>query len=301
MRFGMGEAKRRKLIDPNYGKIPKNILEKGIVISPPINCSDKGLHIKSSALNDSELRFSLLYWDKLVWPCSNAIHIASNEDAKFLESEGILTRPNYNFNGLLENIIATTQIKAFRDLETNEPGQWTMALGENSLQINMADFQEDEGALIELHRAIPIPTHDVPLNDILEFKERRKPELLAFRHHMDQLLAEIHNSTDKQAILEKKIEEIDTACTGLLKVSREWQCPVYVSNLKASFSINSRKLSHGAIGAWLLGGPLGLSTATAATVGSVLSAIEIKGDFGFRSIRRPQSPYRYTFKTHEEL
>ena len=301
MRFDMGEAKRRKLTDPNCGKIPKNILERGIVISPPIICDDQGLQIKSSALDEFELRFSLLYWDKLVWPSSNAIHMTSNDDAKFLEREGILTRPNYNFNGTLGNIIAATQIKAFRDLEANEPGQWTMAMGENSLQISMTDFQENEGALIELHRAIPIPAHDVSFHDILEFKERRKPELFALRHHMDQLLAEIYNSTDKQALLEKKIEEIDIACTDLLKVGGEWQFPVYVSNLKASFSINSRTLSHGAIGGWLLGGPLGLPAATAASVGAALSTIEIKGDFGFRSIRRPPSPYRYTFKTHEEL
>lgn len=297
----MGEAKRRKSIDPNYGKIPKNILERGIVISPPIICDDQGLKIKSSVLDESELRFSLLYWDKLVWPSSNIFHMTSNDDAKFLEREGVLTRPNYNFNGTAGKIMAATQIKAFRDLEANEPGQWTMAMGENSLQINMTDFKEDEGALIELHRAIPIPAHDVPLNDILEFKERRKPELFALRHHMDQLLAEIHNSTDKQTILEKKINEIDTACTNLLKVSREWQLPVYVSNLKASFSINSRTLSHGAIGAWLLGGPLGLPVATAVSVGAALSTVEIKGDFGFRSIRRPPNPYRYTFKAHEEL
>ncbi|MBN1930286.1 MAG: hypothetical protein JW786_01590 [Desulfobacterales bacterium] len=297
----MGEAKRRKSKDPYYGKIPKNIPERGIVISPPIVCDDNSLFVKSSVLDETELRFSLLYWDKLVWPSSNAVHMPSNDDAKFLEEIGVLTRPSYNFNGNLGHIIAATQIKAFRDLEAIEPGQWTMAMGENSLKINMSDFEKNEGALIELHRAIPIPTRDVPFNDILDFKERRKPELFALRHHFDQLLAEIHNSSDKQTILEKKIKEIDTACTDLLKVGREWQFPVYVSNLKASFSLSSRTLSHGAIGAWLLGGPLGLPAVSSALIGAALSTIEIKGDFGFRSIRRPSSPYRYTFKAHEEL
>ena len=297
----MGEAKRRKLTDPNYGKVPKNVKKRGIVISLPMICDDQGLQIKNTVLDESELRFSLLYWDKLVWPSSNFLHIESNDDAKFLEKEGILTRPRYSFNGNAGKIMADMQINAYRDLEANEPGQWTMAMGENTLQINMNDFKENEGALIELHRAIPVPAHDVPFSDILEFKERRKPELFALRHHIDQLLAEIHNSTDQKASLEAKIKEIDTACSDLLKVGREWQLPVHISNLKASFSINARTLSHGVIGGWLFSGPLRLPTVTALTVGAALSTIEIKGDFGFRSIRRPQSPYRYTFKAHEEL
>ncbi len=93
----MGEAKRRAASDPNFGKAKPPKL--GLVVSPPIEIQGTSLHVRSSNLDPQELRYSILLWDSLVWPSSRAIYMSSGPDEAFLESAGILTRPDYSFSG----------------------------------------------------------------------------------------------------------------------------------------------------------------------------------------------------------
>jgi len=128
----MGEARHRKEHDPNFGRVPKDANNRGLVVSPPIEIDGTKLIAKSSNLDPQELRFALLFWDRLVWPSSRAIHFASGPDEVFLESTGILTRPDYTIYGDAAQEIAKGQIQAFLDLERSEPGVWALAQGENS-------------------------------------------------------------------------------------------------------------------------------------------------------------------------
>lgn len=298
----MGEAKRRKQINPNFGRIPKSTGYRGLVVSPPIEIEGSRLFAKSSNLDPQELRFALLFWDRLVWPSSRAIHFASGPDETFLESAGILFRPEYTVYGDAAQGIAKGQIQAFQDLEHSEPGIWALAQGENSFLWKDGLIDEGKGALIELHHAIPIPRHDVPLAEILEFKQRRRDELLLLRYQLESFASEMEGSIDKPLALQKRISEIDQACANLLLVGKEWQFPVYLSNIKASFSLTPLTFLP-AIGlGWKFGEPFGLPTAaTAAAVAGVGSMLEIKGDFGLRSTKRPMSPYRYAYQIQQEL
>lgn len=123
----MGEAKRRKQTEQNFGRVPKSANTRGLVISPPIAIEDDGLFIKSSNIDPQELRFALLFWDKLVWPSSRTIHMGSNPDETYLEDAKILTRPEYTFSGNVAQSIARAHIQAYQDLERAEPGVWALA------------------------------------------------------------------------------------------------------------------------------------------------------------------------------
>lgn len=273
-----------------------------LVVCPPIEIEGTRLFAKSSNLDPQELRFALLFWDRLVWPSSRAIHFASGPDEQFLESAGILARPEYTFNGDVAQGIARGQFQAYQDLERNDPGNWALSQGENSLLWKEGLADEGAGAVIELHRAIPIPKQDVPLAEILEFRQRRRDELVLLRHYLESLVADIDGAADKPSALQKRVAEIDQACADLLAVGKEWQFPVYLSNLKASFSLSPVKFLPAIAGGWKLGEPYGLSAATAvAAAACVASTLEIRGDYGLRSIARPASPFRYAFLAQEEL
>lgn len=298
----MGEAQRRKQSDPNFGRIPKKASFRGLVVSPPIEIEGTRLLAKSSNLDPQELRFALLFWDRLVWPSSRAIHFASGPDELFLESTKILTRPDYTINGDVAEGIAKGQVQAFLDLERAEPGAWAIAQGENSFFWKNGFADEASGALVELHRAIPIPRHDVPLAEVLEFRARRRDELLLLRHHLESFVTEIEAAVDKPAALKNRADEIDQACANLLQVGKEWQFPVYLSNIKTSFSLSPMKFLPAVAGGWALGESYGLHAASAvAGFAGVASTIEIKSDFGLRSPKRPKSPFRYACLTHHEL
>jgi hypothetical protein len=298
----MGEAKRRNEKEANFGKVPKQASYRGLVVSPPITIEGTSLQIKSSNLDPQELRFALLFWDRLVWPTSNAIHLASGPDESFLESAGTLIRPNYTFYGDMARGIARGQVQAFKELEIAEPGVWALAQGENSFSWKENFLDEGKGALVELHRAIPIPKHDVPLAEILEFKERRKDELLLLRYKLESFISVIESSPDRTEALNNSIKELDQACSNLLILGKEWQFPVYLSNIKASFSLTAPKFGSFAYGGWLAGERYGLTAATAAAgIAGVISTFEVKADYGLRSIKKPASPYKYAYQIHNEL
>lgn len=162
--------------------------------------------------------------------------------------------------------------------------------------------EEGKGALLELHRAIPIPRQDVPLAEILEFKQRRRDELNLLRYQLESFVSKIEESVDKPTELNKSISELDQACANLLAVGREWQYPVYLSNIKASFSLSPQKFLPALAGGWKFGEQYGLVTAAAvAGFAGIASTLEIKADYGLRSIKRSANPYRYAYLIHQEL
>ncbi|MDC7700189.1 DUF6236 family protein [Vogesella indigofera] len=297
----MGEAKRRSSNDKFFGKIPKSIEMRGIVVSPPLEIDGTRLFARMSNLHPQELRFSLLFWDKLVWPSSRSIHFASGPDEIFLESAGILTRPDYTFDGDGATGIALGQIQAFIDFNEKNPGAWSLSQGEDSLLIKNGFSQISAGTSLELHRAIPIPKYDVPLAEILEFKHRRRDELLYFRHHLESLIPSLSNANRREDI-DTAIQKIDAACADLVKVGREYQFPMYLSNLKANLSISPSKLVPSSLAGFAVGNSFGLTAASAAAgLAAIGSMIEIKADINFRSAKKEVSPFKYVYRIHNEL
>lgn len=275
--------------------------EAGLVISNPMKVSRDSLEVTSSQIDAQELRFSLLFWDKLVWPDSAIFHFPNNDDAHVLEAIGLMERPRYSIGGAVGGLMIQTHYQAFKDMELREPGRWAMSLHENALNVLDKDaFDHEAGILVELHKAVPIPRADVSLYDVLEFKYKRRPELLALRTHLRSFAADISESGREDA-LKARISEIDAACSDLLKVGKEWQCPIVLSNVKASLNLSYKPIVA-AFGGWAAGMHFGLTAATAcAAIAGVDSAISIKRDIGYRPFRAPRSPFRYAYSAFREL
>jgi hypothetical protein len=209
-----------------------------------------------------------------------------------------------NRGGDITSIVLDTYMAAFSDLESREPGVWSLSQGEKSLFVNnsAANLIDESGISLELIRAIPVPAADVPLNEILEFKEKRKDELMMFRAHIDQLVLEIQNSPARTDAFNRIAREVDAACADLLKVGHEWQWPVHFSNFKATFNLDLDKFLNAAKAGWELLEPYGpLAQTSAAAVSGLVSTITVKPDISLRSIKKPSSPYRYTLLAHKEL
>lgn len=293
-------------MEPTYGIVPKQTPPRGLIISNPIKLDVKNHTFSAQGgLDPSELRFSLLYWDKLARPGSNFIGFGGEDDEQFLISAGILTRPMiFHPGGDVASILFDTYMLAMKKLEALEPGVWALSQGDRSLLLeNYPDnFFDNTGISVKLIRAIPIPAHDVPLAEILEFKEKRRDELNILHAHINELSKKIHLSNEVPTETEKTIKDIDRACADLLKVSSEWQQPFHIGDLKASINFNGFKALGVAGAAWKIGEPYGLPAATAAAVVSgVVSAIDIKADIGFKSIKRNKTPYHYAWQAHREL
>lgn len=289
----MGEAKRRKAYDQTSGHA-----KRGLVVSPPIEIHGSSVNIKKSQLDPQELRFSLLFWDRLVWPSSRAIRMASGPDEVFLERSGVLTRPEMPISGDIAQSVAQSQIQAFLALDRAEPGAWSLAQGENSLLIKDGVLHEGNGAFVELHRAIPVPQHDVSLDDILQFRVQRYPELTALRTALDDFIKDLNAAG--AGSLPECVSKVDAACADALKVSKEWRFPVRLANVKASLDLRPfASIAAGVLG-WEVGATYGMPLASALLFGAGAS-FKIGGDFGVQGIRPRQGPYRYVARIHQEL
>lgn len=301
----MGEAKRRRESDPNFGHVPKRPDYRGLIVCPPIEVSKGSLKVRQSSLHPQELRFALLFWDRLVWPTSRVIYFASGPDEEFLEQCGILTRPDYTLHAEGEQGIAIGQVRAFLDRDRIEPGVWAISTGENSLIWKDPKAWEIAGATMELHRAIPIPAHDVPLADILEFRQHRRDELLALRSHLERFVADVEGADDPDEALHQHLQTIDAACADLVAVGRQWQSPIVFGSLKTSFNLSPGNLVKGALTGWDTARQHGLSAtgaAVSAAIGAAVSTIEIKREaINFRPIRAKRSPYRYAYSLNKTL
>jgi hypothetical protein len=290
----MGEAKRRKASDPNFGRPTR-----GLIITCPIEPLPNGLIIKSTNIEPHELRHAILFWDKLVFPSNNLFHIASSPDFEFLESAGVLERPRYVFESATNaEPLIKSQFLAFKEREARPKELWDICQNSAALiRGNPDEISPDGGLRLELLNAIPIPDKDVPLNEVLEFKRKRNDEFLAFRSKIDEFVATINSSGDPIQELQRRIIEVDQACADALKVSSEWQFPVHLSNQKATFELRPFEIIAGGIAGYLGASAMELSQAAlAATGGAALGAksmLKISADIGWRGLRRRRSPFAY--------
>lgn len=298
----MGQAKNRKLTEPGYGTISNKI--RGLVITTPIKINEDGSSSIRSHLDTQDLRSALLYWDRLIWTGSNTLRFKGEANAEYLEHAGVLEKRFYNIDGTIPHIYTTAQKNAMDELERQSPGIWSLGNGENSVLLNSPAIVKNQGTIIQLYNAIPVPSKDVPLSEILTFRQKRRPELLALRAYIESITKEIAISSDSEEALNIRLTEIDKACSDLITVTREWQFPVYLANLNASFNFDLNKAGGNALKAWVATDQLGLdhtTKAVSAGLAGVASIFKVEADIKMRNLNRGSSPFKYAYEIQREL
>lgn len=287
----MGEAKRRASSDPYFGKVPKS--GKGLIISNPLVIDGTSVFIRNSNLDPLELRRALLFWDRIVWPTSNGIFICGGIDSEYLEERGVLKRPRYQVNGDAAAALADAFLQAFNEKEIAEPGQWALSTGEDALILRSSEVINDRGASVDLYRAVPIPNHDVPLEDILNFREKRLPEVRAFVVAIDEFYEKWACAEDQAHQLNLAKRQIEIACLDLIKVTRESKNPFRLSSWKIGFALNPISIVGAASLGKILDPVLGLPGLGAVLTGAA-STISIKRDIGFKRDVAASKPFRFS-------
>lgn len=301
----MGEARHRKLNDPNFGKPSKM---RGLIISPPMTLEKNRLRSTDTGIDQQDLRSTLMYWDRLSWPQNNFATFPSTPDLEYLESAGILERPLITIQGSINpiQIFSKAQELALIDYEKRARGVWSIGQGVNSIQNIGLDNTRPSGTVIELLNAVPVPGPDVPLAEILEFKARRRDELLNFREHFEGLASRITEAADQEEDLRRVVQEVDQACSNLVKTTREWQFPVKLTNTQASinFDITKAITAAGAAYKGLALTPFIFSatgTVLATSGAAILSQLKLNAGLSYTGLKRPKSPYSYAYHVQRDL
>lgn len=278
---------------------------RGIIISPPFAMEGNSFKLISSNIEPIKLRQYLLYWDKIDFPDNNLISIGSSQEMEYLESVGVMDRSKVIFNSWNgQNIgyaFAEMQTSVLEERNKNEGGKWSIAQPNSSLL-----FPKEIGTLtrsieVELYQSIPIPSAEVNLEDILNFKEHRKDELTRFRILMDEFYLSIINSNDMPRAKIKVIDQIQDSIVALHRTMDESKLKRLLGTVKIELNISDMlKTSIAGVGTSTI---FGFSPELGAAVGLLSSAIKVS----YESVLKPKSipkdlkDYAYLYHTHKEL
>jgi len=196
-------------------------MSRGVIAAPAIiNIQGDGFTMER-ALSPQEIRYYALYWDRVVIPGNNLVYIGLPDEELLIES-GVIERPRVGFQGAFRgaevgHAFATAQsMVAEKLIEEDKSIDWVLHQIGNRLNIPNAYIEQKHSLRFELVNLLPVPSGDIPIPDILEFKERRAAELGELHQAIELAYLEALRSPDKDlghavAIreLKKSIENLD--------------------------------------------------------------------------------------------
>lgn len=251
-------------------------MNRGIIATPGvINRLPKGFQMKGG-LSLDEMRYYALYWDKVVIPTNNLVHIGVPQEEDFI-SAGAIERPRVAFNGSYEgdqvtNAMLSCQSMVAKELVKDKKTDWVIQQFNDELIILDGYIEERNTLRIDLASCLPVPTGEVNIHDILNFKALRKNEFIALHEYLDAVYEQALLSPDPTLASKKAISNLTKSIEDLDKVTQEGFKEYMKHNLSTVFNLYKEKIAEGIIMditvATLMGSPI----VPAVTLGGIMSA-----------------------------
>lgn len=201
-------------------------MTRGLVIPAAMPVSAENSAVKIGGQIPSELvRKWLLFWDEFACPDNNFISLGLSADLAYLQQLGVLRRNKVNFSGSVSggdfvHVFLAAQEVTFRELSLKDPGKWALGSTENILTANQGPMAR-QCLTFELVNCIQIPSKEIPLEDILIFKQKRRPELDAFHSYLSEIYLKVISSGDVPRAKTLEIEKFEIALKEINRVSSE--------------------------------------------------------------------------------
>lgn len=227
---------------------------RGIVLCPNARPTSATGFVVHGGTDSITIRRAAMYWDRIDNPTSNAVHIALSKDEELLLQAGVLQRTTFNVmhgGGIVSasDVMFAPPVWALREHHVKEPGQW--ALGQSGVRLDIAasESKQTRALEVDLYQALPVPAADVPIDDILQFKSRRKDELGAFRGAMDKLYERATIAPDSLRANDSVLSEIERELSTVNRVVSETRWKRIMTSLKVDISLKDLAIGAAAIGA----------------------------------------------------
>lgn len=281
---------------------------RGIVVSNEYSGNEKKLIMHGGGIDPIKLRQYILYWDKIDYPTNNLFFIPLTPDEQFLKDAGLLKRSQINIiiNGSLTispEIFINSQLAAFNYNNKAKDEIWSIAQPTKEVILPRKDSFETRSIQVDLFNCLPVPTANVNLEDVLNFKERRHNELKEFRWLLDSMYEEIINSSDKDLTKNRCIEKLQQKIIEINRVMAESKIKKCLRSMKARINVSDIIVAGAKIGfATMAGGAIG-KAAEGALLGLATSSINISREISLipKDIPENLKDYAYLFHAHKEL
>ncbi|HAU1603701.1 TPA: hypothetical protein JBJ19_02365 [Legionella pneumophila] len=258
--------------------------ERGIILSPEVEIDivSNVINLVSSAPDPKLLRHAILYWDKIDFPTNNVLSVDLSPDMDFLKQEGIVQQTDIRINqsGDLATLYVQAQFNAFELLNQKDPDKWTIGQhAKNLITPPTTNFIEKQIIEIEINSLLPVPPDDIPLDDLLEFKKKRKDEFALLRISIDKLFDKALKWESLPRGRDEAINSLQTAITDIQKlVDASWL--TRGSFLKWEFTLPKT------VGGFVAGQKLSESTGIPGLeyIGALLGNVTIQKKFGISAL-----------------
>ncbi|KEY42688.1 DUF6236 family protein [Pantoea agglomerans] len=179
-----------------------------------------------------DLNYFALYWDKISVPDNNFLGFRLPNEDVFIDC-GVLERPMMNIGGRFHSndfpkFLAEEQIGLVDKLRRmDKSSYWSIHQKGDGAVIATERGVVKETVRLELSNLLPVPSADIHIHEILEFKQRRKDELEALHSYCDDLYFEVINSADPCLQAAKSFNNLKQAIENLDKLNSEgWRSPI---------------------------------------------------------------------------
>ncbi|MFT6461980.1 MAG: hypothetical protein ACJA0Y_001482 [Maricaulis maris] len=276
--------------------------QRGLILGPPVVVNGSSFSTRGFDLQD--LRYSLLFFDKIAYASNNLIHIAPPSEFDWLCAEGCAEIVTCRGTGLFDaRCILESQKVLYKKLDEDCPGVWGVGRSESSAMFLPGEIENQRGLLMKLFGTLPVPDVQVPLEDIVRFKQQRAAELSALRYHIEKIYQSILASPDQALAERAEFEELRRSLNDHRRVTVETGWPCRLTDVSFSFSADHAVTGAIAAAAAAHTSDLNLAQIVGFGAAAALAKSLLSIGVGFNLIgRKPvSSPFEYVSGYHKEL
>ncbi|MHA1342201.1 MAG: DUF6236 family protein [Promethearchaeota archaeon] len=244
-----------------------NLMKRGIVVANPVQVihdSNRSGPYGTVAFHPVFLRRYLLYWDEIHWVTISPANIGITPGLSTLQEEKILWiwyQPMYPLEGEewdQNYLTSSAQLEVMRNLNREQNGIFVLGQAGPNLFLPESERELSPGIELKLTNALPTFSADIPVEDILNFKEKRRDELKRFQNTLSKFGEKLSGTDNIERATNITIEEINLRLGDLHRVMKErfkgkllWsslkaimRVPLLVTELKNAFTGNHYRLDR---------------------------------------------------------
>jgi Family of unknown function (DUF6236) len=274
----------------------------GIIVSSPIvDNPGGGRKLISPKLDDDLLRFWMLYWEEIVWPwCLGMdLYVDCSASDHWL-TYGVVRQIHVPTSPLADptpDFMARVIDRAWSHLEVAEPGRWAIAHRQGNRGFDRADLQDSGGLIVNLLQALPTPSENVPLDDILLFREKYRSELVELRDHINEVALDIVESPDRSLSETVRKRQLVKAVDAAYRAARSSLLEFKLVDINISFNIPAAFLAG--VTAYYATERVTYALAASAVAGGI--SAKLGPVLKSRAHKGEPSPFQYAARVRSEL
>lgn len=198
-------------------------MQRGIIIPPAlIKCDvEKNNIFIERSYTIQELQYFSLYWDKIAIPEQRAIKLGIPFERDYVEA-GIVELVQSPFHsGAGASILQKSHTYVANKKLQDQVNDWTLVNMLDSKDSDHNQYKNKDVIKAELKKLLPVPRNNIAIHDLLDFKIKRKDELIALHESLDEIYERILNSEDQDLRRKKEFHNLKVAIHSLDKTLLE--------------------------------------------------------------------------------